>query len=52
MGEEMWLAEASGAYLANMHQVVVVLLGQYEDQLNKWISIHGDPYLGIGYLQK
>ena len=33
MGEAVWPAEPSGAYLVTMLWVVIVLLGQYEDEL-------------------
>ena len=33
MGEAVWPVEPPETYLASMHQVVVVLLGQHEDQL-------------------
>ena len=46
MGEAVWPAEPPGAYLATMFHVVVVLLGQHEDQLKNglsWMEVHIYP---------
>ena len=43
MGEAVWRAEPPGAYLTTMLRVVVVLLGQHEDQLKSglpWMEVH------------
>ena len=43
MGEAVWPTEPPGAYLATMLWVVVVLLGQHEDQLKSglpWMEVH------------
>ena len=40
-----------GGYLATVLRVVVVLLGQHEDQLKGGLSMDGSPHLAIGYLR-
>ena len=43
MGQVVWLAKPPGAYLATMLRVVVVLLGQHDDQFKSglsWMEIH------------
>ena len=44
MDEVVWSAESPGAYLATMFRVVVVLLGQHEDQMKS-------GHIAIGYLR-
>ena len=46
MGEAVWPAETLKAYLATILRVVVVLLGQHEDQLKSglpWMEAHIKP---------
>ena len=46
MGEAVWPTKPLGAQLATMFQVVVVLLGQHEDQLINgilWMKVYIQP---------